>query len=57
MLGRVLCMAGRHAWERRTNPEVSGPDAVYFVCRRCGKEKPGYGRPGQGQAIGLGGAG
>jgi hypothetical protein len=57
MLGRVLCAVRRHAWEQRVNREVSGADAVYFVCRRCGKEKPGYGGPTQGQAIGLGGGG
>ncbi|MDT4963154.1 MAG: hypothetical protein QOF87_2801 [Pseudonocardiales bacterium] len=56
MLGRVLCAIGRHAWERQVNPEVSGADAVYFVCRRCGTEKPRYGPP-KGRHIGLGGAG
>jgi hypothetical protein len=53
MLGRVLCAIGRHAWERRVNREVSGADAVYFVCRRCGTEKPRYGPP-KGQRMGLG---
>ena len=57
MLGRMLCAVRRHAWDRQVNPELSGADAVYFVCRRCGKEKPGYGPPTRGQTIGMAGGG
>ena len=53
MLGKVLCVIGRHRWERHANPEVSGKDAMYFTCARCGKERPGYGPPSSGQATGL----
>jgi len=56
MLGRMRCALGRHSWERRANPETSGKDAVYFACRRCGKEKTDHGES-SGTAMGLGGAG
>jgi hypothetical protein len=56
MLGRLRCTLGRHSWERRVNPEQGGKSAVYFACRRCGKEKTDYGEP-SGPAMGLGGAG
>jgi hypothetical protein len=36
--GRVACLFGRHAWVRRRNPDVGGPQAVWMQCRRCGRE-------------------
>jgi hypothetical protein len=55
MFGRVLCTVRLHSWERRNNPGQGGKDAVYSVCRRCGKEKSEYGPPTPGQSVGLGG--
>ena len=55
LFGHLLCAFGGHAWERRVNPEVGGKDAVYSVCRRCAKEKAGYGTPTSSQATGLAG--
>jgi hypothetical protein len=57
MLGKLRCVVGWHSWERRVNREVSGADAVYFACRRCGNEKKGYGppTPNQGKGIAAGG--
>ena len=61
MSGKLFCLVGRHAWTQQVNHEVSGPDAVYSVCSRCGKEKAGYGLPTPGAphrpwSGGLGGA-
>jgi hypothetical protein len=36
--GRLSCLLGRHAWVRRSNPDVGGAQAVYHLCRRCGTE-------------------
>jgi hypothetical protein len=55
VLGRLLCTMNRHDWERMVNPEVGGKDAVYSLCRRCGKEKAEYDPPTPGQATGFGG--
>lgn len=38
----VLCLLGRHRWERRRNPEGSGREGAYIVCGRCGKDRPSY---------------
>jgi hypothetical protein len=52
---RLRCAVRLHSWERRVNPEVGGKDAVYSVCRRCGKEKNQFGPPTGGQSVGLAG--
>jgi hypothetical protein len=57
MVGKLLCSVGRHPWERHANPEASGQQAVYFTCRRCGKERTGYDPPTSGQASGFAGGG
>jgi hypothetical protein len=44
-VGRWLCRLGRHAWERKHNPDVGGPGADYEQCSRCGKERNVYGKP------------
>lgn len=53
MFGKLMCTFGRHSWQRRHNPDVGGAESVYFICTRCGKEKPGYGPPSSGQATGM----
>jgi hypothetical protein len=45
MIRRLRCLIGRHAWAQQRNPESAGPEAIYFICRHCGREKPGYGPP------------
>ena len=42
MIGSLRCRLGRHAWERRANPEIAGKDAVFYVCRRCQHERNEY---------------
>ena len=44
-MGSLLCLLGRHAWQRKQNPEVGGAGGAYDQCNRCGKEKAGYGKP------------
>jgi hypothetical protein len=39
MVGRLLCLVGRHAWAKHRNPKVGGPSGVYYACRRCGKDR------------------
>ncbi len=41
----VLCHLGRHMYAQRRNPEVSGPSAIFWQCRRCGHERTEY-QPG-----------
>ncbi|GAA0931351.1 hypothetical protein [Virgisporangium aurantiacum] len=55
MFRRLRCFVRLHSWDRRVNPELGGTEAVYSVCRFCGKEKSDYGPPTPGQSIGLGG--
>ena len=55
MSKRLRCLLRLHGWDRRVNPEVGGREAVYSVCRFCGKEKSEYGPPTEGQSIGMGG--
>jgi hypothetical protein len=55
MIGKLMCAAGRHSWEQRVNPEASGKAGVYHVCRRCGREKPGFDSPTPGQTMGMAG--
>lgn len=50
--GRLLCHLGRHLWARHRNPEVSGKDAVFEQCRRCGRERQGYEAPPPGSVLG-----
>jgi hypothetical protein len=38
----VLCHFGLHMWATRHSPGVSGRDAVYEDCRRCGHERMSY---------------
>ncbi len=47
----VLCLVGRHRWERRRNPEGSGSDGAYIVCGRCGRDRPSYEPPTPGQLL------
>jgi hypothetical protein len=42
---RLLCRVGRHEWRHERNPEMGGPGADFERCARCGKERPGYGKP------------
>jgi hypothetical protein len=42
---RLMCRLGRHVWQRKSNPEASGADAVYEQCVHCAKERATYGRP------------
>jgi hypothetical protein len=53
VVGKLFCKLGRHSWQRHVNPEASGGQAVYFTCRRCGREKPGYDPPTPGQSAGF----
>ena len=48
---RLFCRLGRHEWQTMTNPDVGGIQVVYQQCRRCGKERPVYGKP---PATGVG---
>jgi hypothetical protein len=57
MLGRLRCLLGRHEWQPFHNREVGDAGSPYLVCARCGKDKPHYDPPSEGQAMGLGGAG
>ena len=53
-MGRWLCRLGRHAWERKHNPDLGGPGADYEQCSRCGKERNVYGKPsGAGPTGGM----
>jgi hypothetical protein len=55
LVGRWLCRLGRHAWERKHNPDVGGLGADYEQCNRCGKERNVYGKPfGAGPTGGFG---
>jgi hypothetical protein len=54
MIGRLACLVGRHRWRPLTNPEVSAA-TPNLVCARCGKDKPEYGPPGEGQTTGPSG--
>ena len=42
-MGWLKCRLGRHAWEKKRNPEMSGALAEYNVCSRCRKEQDVYG--------------
>ena len=53
----LRCMVNWHRWEHRTNPEVGGRNAVYFVCTSCGKEKMAWEPPAEGGMRGLAGGG
>ncbi|MDQ1718887.1 MAG: hypothetical protein QOE89_2840 [Pseudonocardiales bacterium] len=55
MIGKLLCAIGRHSFEKRVNPEASGTAGIYYLCRRCGKEKAGYEPPTPGQIAGMAG--
>lgn len=57
MIGKLLCAVGRHSFEKRVNPEASGTAGIYYLCRRCGKEKSGYEPPTSGQIAGMAGGG
>ena len=37
-MGRFACLLRLHSWERRHAREAPG-NGVYFVCRRCAKER------------------
>ena len=50
----VKCRLGRHQWETHRNPDAAGKDAVYELCRRCGKERDAYG-PAVPGSIAMGG--
>jgi hypothetical protein len=53
--GALLCKAGRHSWEPQHHEDLDGGDQVYFVCRRCAKERWTDGPPTSGRSIALGG--
>ena len=44
-MGKILCLLGAHSWHQRHNPEASGAGGDFQACKRCGKEKSGYGKP------------
>lgn len=39
MIGRILCLVGRHRWSSRENRETQGYD---FRCAGCGKQRSTY---------------
>ena len=39
MIGRLKRLLRRHDWERHSNPETPGKDAVFDLCRRCNEER------------------
>jgi hypothetical protein len=39
VVGRVACTLRLHSWERRYEREALG-NGIYYVCRRCGRERP-----------------
>lgn len=49
----VLCLIGRHRWERRHNPEVDGRRGDFHVCARCGTDRPTYDPPSQTRYRGV----
>ena len=53
--GAVLCKAGRHSWEPQHHEDLDGADQVYFICRRCAKERWSDGPPAPGRRNALGG--
>jgi hypothetical protein len=42
MIGKLMCLLGRHDWERQSNPEIAGEDAVFYICSRCKHERNEY---------------
>jgi|SoiMethySBSTD1v2_1073268.scaffolds.fasta_scaffold53273_2 hypothetical protein len=50
--GWLLCHLGRHLWALHRNPDVGGKDAVFELCRRCGRERQGYEAPPPGSVLG-----
>ena len=48
----LLCRLGKHYWGMRRNPEIGGKDALYELCRRCGRERQGYYPPPPGAIWG-----
>jgi len=50
--GWLLCHLGRHRWAQHRNAEVGGKDAVFELCRRCGRERQGYEAPPPGSVLG-----
>ena len=39
MVGWLKCRIGRHDWHQRVIPSMSGADAVFYLCSRCGSQE------------------
>jgi hypothetical protein len=38
----IRCLLGRHRYVLQRTPDKSGPNAVFALCARCGKERPDW---------------